>query len=252
MAFRVPFVLSWIAVAGTLLFGFHGAINLALSAEIVVESVKPAGSPATTDRYGVTREDFRRLSSVLPDAKHIVPVREMAVRAVHGERQLAIRFIGTTPEYRHVEELTIEQGRFLMQKDLDNRNNIAVVETTTAQRLFPGGQAIGGNIRISGHYFLIVGLVEPRPVTSSNKREASRPARVLIPLTTMQSRLGDTVLQTRTGSFQVEHYELSRIHIMLETAASLDQGVAIIQSLMNKCHEKQDYSVRKIPTSARD
>jgi hypothetical protein len=249
MAFRVPFILSWVAVAGTLLFGVHGAINLAISAEIVVESVKPTGSPATPVRYGVTREDFRRLSSVLPGADYVVPVREMAARAVRGERQLAIRFIGTTPEYTQLDKLTLEQGRFLMQKDLDNRNNIAVVDTATAQHLFPGGQAIGENIRVSGHYFLIVGLLAAEPEPSSDEREVPR---VLIPLTTMQSRFGDTVLQTRTGSLQVERYELSRIHVVMETAASWEQGASVTQSLMNEHHEKRDYSVRKIPTSVRD
>ena len=244
-------MLSWISIAAPLLFVFDGVVSLGIAAEIVVENVKPSESKATVTRYGLTREDFRRISSALPGVQQIVPVRTMPIRAVQGERELSLQLIGTVAGYEHRDKLTLKQGRFLMAKDVDNRNNIAVVDALTAQRLFPDGRAIGKNIRISNHYFLIVGLLTPEPETSRKSREVSGQGRVFIPLTTMRSRYGDMVLQSRTGSMQVEHYELSRIHVVVATATNVNQAVLVIQSLMNKYHEKQDYSVRTVGTSAR-
>jgi hypothetical protein len=233
----------YLVVTGTLLFGPHIAISLGTAAEIVVESIKPAVSQTAPLLYGVTREDARRIAGTLPGVRCVVPVREMEMRAVSGDRQRTVRFLGTTPEFSELEDWTLEQGRLLLQKDLDNRNNVAVVDTTTSRHLFPDGQAIGRNIRISKDYFLIVGLVAPRSVDS-------REACVMIPLTTMQSRFGDTVVQARSGNFQLERYELSRIRVGMESAASAEQGAASIQSLMSKYHEKRDYAVRTRLTPA--
>jgi putative ABC transport system permease protein len=251
MAASVPRVFCWIGLSATFLFVSASVRNVA-AAEIVIESVKPAESPATPVRFGVTREDLRRISSTLPGVQHVMPVREIPARAVHGEREQQLRLVGTTPEYAQLNKRKLEQGRFLLAKDLRNRNNIAVVDSLTARRLFPGGQAIGKNIRLSKHYFLIVGVLAVDSESSSRTDETSGSYRVIIPLTTMQSRYGDMVLQTQSGTFQVQRYELSRVHVVTENAADLNQTAAVIESLLNKYHDKEDYAIRVVGPTGRN
>jgi putative ABC transport system permease protein len=155
-------------------------------------------------------------------------------------------------EYGDLEELTMEQGRFLMSKDVANRNNVAVIDTVSARRLFPDGQAIGESIRLANHYFLVVGLLAPERRASSESGETSVVGRAFIPLTTMHSRYGDMVLQRLTSSFQVERYELSRIRVVMASASSASRAAAVIESLMGKYHERADYSVRTVGASSQE
>jgi hypothetical protein len=118
--------------------------------------------------------------------------------------------------------------------------------------LFPDGRAIGKNIRISNHYFLIVGLLTPEREASNERRETSEGRYAFIPLTTMRSRYGDIVFHRRAGSMHVDRYELSRIHVVMATATNMNRAIEIIESLMKEHHEVHDYSVRTVSTSARN
>ena len=81
-----PHVLCKAGFTALLLFVFNGVVSSATAAEIVVENVKPPERSATVARYGLTREDCRRIAGALPAAQRIVPVREMPVQAVHAVR----------------------------------------------------------------------------------------------------------------------------------------------------------------------
>ena len=171
----LPAMQSSVSIVASLLLLHHGVISSA--AEIVVESVRPSENTGTLTRYGLTRDDLQRISSTLPGVQQVIPERTMPTEASYGDRRVSLELIGTVADYVRLGKVTLRQGRFLLPKDGDNRNNIAVVDTITAQRLFPDRQAIGKSIRISKHYFLIVGVLvlETRHVERETKNVARRP-----------------------------------------------------------------------------
>ena len=217
-----------------------GASRNASASEIIVESVKPEQSGAGINRYGLTREDHQQILRTVPGLRQIVPVRTMSQPAVQGERLLNIELVGTTAELATLGKLSVSRGRFLTDKDVKNRNNIAVIGAETARRLFTSDNPVGKNIRIGNHYFLVVGqLEEPEEKTEGETEH------VYIPLTAMQSRFGDTVINRSAGSFEAVQYELSQIRIVPENARDLLPIIKTLRTLLERTHEQQDYAIRR-------
>jgi len=207
---------------------------------VVVKSVKPEEAAASSRRvasYGLTRDDYRRIVETIPGIKKAVPIRELNEKARYGERVVEVRMIGTTPAFTEMHALRVARGRFLADADVATLNNLAVVNERIAQRLFPGQTAIGKNIRIGKNYFLVVG--------ESSGNDAAREADVdvYIPLSTMRARMGDVVITRRPEKFDAEKYELSRIEITLDDPANALETADLIRRLLQKFHERPDYSV---------
>ncbi len=220
-----------------------GASGTASAAEIIVESVKPAQAGAAINRYGLTNEGYQRILRTLPGARQVVPVRMMPHQAVRGERMQDIELVGTTAGLTTLDNLNVSQGRWLTSKDIKNRNNIAVIGALTARRLFELDNPVGKNIRIGGHYFLVVGQLE-EPEQSAPRGD--RTECVYIPLTTMQSRYGDNVINRSAGTIEAVRYELSQIRIVPEDAGDILPMMKVLRTLLEETHERQDYSIRRV------
>ncbi len=220
-----------------------GASGTASAAEIIVESVKPEQAGAAINRYGLTKEGYQRILRTLPGVRQVVPVRTMPHQAVRGERMLNIELVGTTAELTTLDNLNVSQGRFLTNKDIKNRDNVAVIGTLTARRLFAMDNPVGKNIRIGDHYFLVVGQLE-EPEQSAPRGE--RTECVYIPLTTMQIRYGDNVINRSAGTFEAVQYELSQIRIVPEDAGDILPMMTALRTLLEETHKRQDYSIRRV------
>jgi hypothetical protein len=107
--------------------------------------------------------------------------------------------------------------------------------------LFGSESPIGRNVRIGDNYFLIVGQV-----AGDQQGEA---ARIFIPLTAMQSRYGDLVMETKAGAIEFTAYELSQIHISLEPNTNVQDVMRVIRALLKKYHETADYSIRSLDSA---
>lgn len=61
----------------------------------------------------------------------------------------------------------LTSGRLLTQEDFDNKNNVAVIDTTMADALFQGEYCIGKTVNFNGELLVVVGVVEiPRDYDS--------------------------------------------------------------------------------------
>lgn len=241
-AVRSPFSLTLVTtLAGLFWMVPVGGIHPAPAEEILLESTQPEGGNARVRRYGLTRDDYQRILQTLPRVQHLVPVRKMPQQARNGERITNIDLIGTTGELATLDELKVAHGRFLTTKDVTSRNNVAVIDTLTARRLFAFTNPIGQNVRIGDDYFLIVGrLAEDQGLTAGKRRTG----KIYIPLTAMQSRFGDLVVTSKTGAVEMDRYELSQIRVELEPNADVSAAMRVIRELLKKTHETTDYSVR--------
>ncbi len=229
--------------------GSHLRGATAVAAEIVLESVQPDQAATGVASYGLTRTDLHRIQHALPRLQWLVPVRSMPHRATRGERESDIQLVGTTADLAVIEQLKMARGRFLTKKDVANRNNIAVIDVRTAQVLFGSEDPIGENIRIGDHYYLIVGQWEEPPQTAVRR---NAPNVVYIPLTTMQSRYGDRVVRRTAGTFEVAQYELSQIRVIPETNTDVVGIAEILQALLQKTHERKDYSIQTVADAPRN
>lgn len=76
-----------------------------------------------------------------------------------GNESLAnVRIDGAEPVVRDIEKLDIAEGRYFTEAENDNAVRVAYVGSDVSSKLFPQGGAIGGEIRIQGIPYKIIGI----------------------------------------------------------------------------------------------
>ena len=69
-----------------------------------------------------------------------------------------VRIDGAEPIIREIEKLDIAEGRYFTDAENDNSMRVCYVGSDVTKKLFPRGNAIGGEITISGIPYKIVGI----------------------------------------------------------------------------------------------
>jgi len=103
---------------------------------------------------------------------------------VRGMKAGSFEVLGDVPELFDVIKFGLTAGRFLNQKDLDDRRKVCVIGSRAREVLFRRDEnPIGQYIRISGVYFMVVGV--SKPLLSGG--EGQEQAQVInLPFTTFQ------------------------------------------------------------------
>jgi putative ABC transport system permease protein len=131
---------------------------------------------------------------LLPDLEKMVynNVRyNFSVRAVH-------------PDHQVLENTTIEQGRYINQRDIDRYRKVAVIGQLVKDEVFPNANPVGKYIQIGGISFQIVGVFSDTggedemrmiylPITTSQRSFSTQPSINQIMLTTGDASLEEVL-----------------------------------------------------------
>lgn len=219
---------------------------------IIVRSIKPPNE-SLADRnsfgpvpYGLTRDDFARLSDTIPTIDHALPVRELRREFRFGDRLLDGRLVGCTPEYAQATRLETERGRFLSDADLEDHANVCVLAAGTAARLFPFEDPVGRSIKVDAVYYVVVGVTQDRAPSagiggSLDSQDYSHD--VYIPISTLWLRIGDMVVTLRNASFQGEIVQLSQITLQVHGVEHVLATADIVKNTLADYHRSADYGV---------
>src|SRR5688572_22650275 len=193
------------SVISLLAFG-KGSMKEALDAikrqgatNIIARSQKPPDDSSTSSRsfvanYGLTYKDYEKFQTLTAISRH-VPMRVFPREVRRFDRMHNGRVVATTPEYADVNKLEMARGRFLIDDDGRLFRNVTVLGAMTADKLFPYDDPVGQTIVLSGHEFLVVGIIrEPMPTGGTGGSQAAEDFNndVNHPLTTSRRRLGYT------------------------------------------------------------
>lgn len=217
---------------------------------IIVRSIKPPSEVTERSRalvpYGLTRDDYERLTTTIPTIVQAVPIRELRRRFSYGGRTLDGRLVGCSPEYASVVKLEVDRGRFITYADMFRKENHCVLAAEVAERLFPLENPLGKAIRIEDHFYVVVGVLKPRMPSagiggSLAAQEFSQD--VYIPITTLWDRIGDVVITRRAGSFEGEILQLSQITLTVDKVSNVLATAEVIKDLLARYHRMEDYGV---------
>lgn len=116
----------------------------------------------------------------LPDIESVTPSKNVGGDLSAGNRTTGRSMIEATDEhYLSVRNLKLAAGRELSSVDRENRSNVCVVGTDTAQDLFGTVDCVGKTLKISGVPFTVVGVLEATGQTMGLNADAL----VIIPIT---------------------------------------------------------------------
>jgi putative ABC transport system permease protein len=131
-----------------------------------------------------------------------------------------------------VQSYPVEKGNFISDNDVKRKTSVAVLGYQTAADLFGDTNPIGESLRIAGRKFQVIGVIEElggRPGADDY---------VLIPLTTMQSKI-------------VSGKNVSQIAVMATDTDKIDAAIAEVTAILNERHhiregEDPDFDIRNM------
>jgi putative ABC transport system permease protein len=104
----------------------------------------------------------------------------------------SVSISGVTPTYEDVQETTVSSGRFILDIDQENRNKVVVLGSNVATEVFGFTSPVGNEVKIDGTTFKVVGVLAEQ----GEELQGSVDDMVLIPFTTAQRFLGQTVINS--------------------------------------------------------
>jgi len=221
---------------------------------IIIRTKQPSSESdeqAATSRikiYGLLRDDYRRIVENIPSIRRAIPMRELRFELRMGNRTADAKLVGCVEEYLELNRLEIARGRWLTPRDRGKK--VVVLAHDTAKRLFPYEDPIGQTIWVGSEFYVVIGQTKPRMASAAiggslEARDYNLDA--YIPLKTLRHRVGDLVMKRVGGGvgfdFIGEMVELSQITVSVDNIDDVDETAAIIETLLKRYHEKEDYAV---------
>jgi len=136
-----------------------------------------------------------------------------------GNLSRSTSVLGTSPEYAEINSTTVQEGRFLIQLDIDYNQKIAVIGTAVANDIFKGQSPIGKTMKISGQQFKVVGVL----TQTANGVDSSTDDRVIIPISVATKLSKSATIK----SFSAE----------ATSASTVDKSVAILTTFLTKIYK---------------
>ncbi|MDP7205949.1 MAG: ABC transporter permease, partial [Pirellulaceae bacterium] len=217
---------------------------------IIVRTVAPNAADDAQDSnsrvktYGLLRADYRRITENIPNLERAVPMRELRFELRMGNHTADSKLVGCVEDYFELNQLSMARGRWLNPRDRGKK--VVVLADNTAKRLFPYENPIGKAIWVGSEFYVVIGQTKPRTASAAiggslDSRDYNLDA--YIPLQTLRQRVGDLVMKRVGGEFQGEKVELSQVTVEVKDIADVDETAAIIEMLLEKYHEEEDYAV---------
>ncbi|MDP2098191.1 MAG: ABC transporter permease [Methylobacter sp.] len=159
----------------------------------------------------------RRIAAIAPLTIGSAPVSALGLGL---ERETNV--VGSTYALRHVRRLTVAQGSFLPQTEIDKALSVCVIGQTIRNELFPRQQALGQWLRINDRRFRVIGVLASEGQSVGIDFDEI----VIIPVASAQA-LFDT-------------YSLFRILVEAKSKPDMYQAVDEIRDIIKARHEGED------------
>jgi len=106
-------------------------------------------------------EDVRAVSEGCPACQEVGATASASVKARYGDKEVQdVSFYGQTPSMADIDTRAVEFGRYFTPSESEHYTNVCLIGDTLVQRLFPGLDPIGRNIRIGNDEFMVIGIME--------------------------------------------------------------------------------------------
>ncbi|MDI6808852.1 MAG: ABC transporter permease [Candidatus Eisenbacteria bacterium] len=139
-------------------------------------------------RKDILLEDEKALASFMKSAVAVTG-QVYARKTTKSRNQSAsrIEIKGMTEGYFETETYDLEDGRHLDESDVNHKRPFAVLGYGVAEKLFPGIDPLGKEIRVGRNYLKVIGTIEKK----GSLLGMSQDNFVIIPITTFQKFFGE-------------------------------------------------------------
>lgn len=143
-----------------------------------------------------------------------------------GSTNTTASVVGVLPAYANIINQGVQEGRYIIDADVDNRSAVCVIGVDLAEDLFGNTNVVGNTLHIDGRAFRIIGVLESKGTSMSGSSDDS----LVIPFTLAQRMLDSTTI--------------SSIYISAADSTSVDAAQEVVENfLYKKYQDDSTYSV---------
>ncbi len=150
----------------------------------------------------------------------------------------SVSVIGTTPDFPSVRDVTLAEGRFVTQSDLDHSASIAILGSTVAAGLFGNQDPIGEKITVGDAKLTVVGVMASKGAVSGMDWDERIYVPIPLVLKFLPSRfaamMGDSVrtIYLQASSQDVIEETITQVELLLARRhdVSLDSADFTVQT----------------------
>jgi putative ABC transport system permease protein len=253
--FGVCSVIAMLAIGEGASFEAQEAIKKLGSNNILIRSVKPpeqarqqggGGSRGSQLKYGITYQDASRIQSTIPGVLRVVPMRIIRENVRFARNEIPCQVVGTLPFYMEVSGAAMVQGRFLCDLDETHQENVCVITTGLARRLFPTSDPLQHSVKVDSFYYRVVGILQERSQPEQRAQSGKMEGQPLdnnlyIPLSTSRTRFGEVLIRRGAGSFEAEEVQLHQVTVQMRDLDAVETADPQIEALLTRFHDQNDF-----------
>jgi len=176
----------------------------------------------------LTLEDAEALTdpNITPSVVRVAPQSQNSAEVIAGSESITTTINGVTPDYQQVRNYTVDLGRFIADRNIEERDMVVVLGSDASQELFDSDNPVGQQIKIAGRLFTVIGVLEAKGGAFMGR---SGDDMLMIPLTTFQSRLFPQ--HTATGEAVVQ-----TINVQVASAELTEKATQEISAVLRERH----------------
>lgn len=140
-------------------------------------------------RLKMTYDDALYVKENVPDVKDVAPFLMSSDQISYRGKKDTTQIIGTTESYITVNNLGLDEGRFISSVDVSTRRKVCVIGVDIIDKLALPPQCLGEEIQIGRGTYTIIGVQEKKGGSFGQSQDDI----IYIPLTTGVQQYGQTV-----------------------------------------------------------
>lgn len=160
--------------------------------------------------------DLKELSAS-PGIKTVAPqISSSNVNVKAGSKSSTTSLEASNASYGEVKNYTVTSGRFITDRDVENRYNVLVIGTETANNIFGTANVVGQAMYVNGVQFKIVGILK----SAGTSTTGSSDDKIILPISTAQRMLKTSTVNT--------------YYIEAESTEVIDTAMSYLKMFLNK------------------
>jgi len=140
---------------------------------------------ATGGGNSLTVDDVEAIRRELPSVAAASPMVNSSRQGIYGNQNWNLRIQGTNEQFSRLRNWPVARGSFFTDADVRTAARVIVLGKTVTDKLFPGEDPVGKDMRVGNLQFKVLGVLAEKGSTFGNDQDDT----AVVPYTTVQKKL---------------------------------------------------------------
>ena len=205
---------------------------------VFVQSSFTRGGPGQGASGGLVFDDAAAIQDNVNGVKSVVVEQYSSETVKAGDVTLEdVELLGTTTGFPSVRDMTIADGRYFTDQDVERKNKVAVLGSAISEELFGENSPVGQYITIGTTKLAVIGVFEERGLVGNTDFDS----RIYLPITVVFQKFTFNPFARFRGD------SIRMIYVEVDPDANLDDIITQIELLLVKRHgvtlDTADFSI---------